>query len=797
MVNLSRRMSPHLPDLLLRSSPDGIITFGTDLAVTAWNPAMEKLLGIAAAEAVGRRLDGPPLPELLTGNVENLFREALRGNTLTTSTIQLDGGAAYHFFEITSFPLRDEAGGIVGGAAVFRQTGLQPHAQNLSSRTYVQFRNVLESMADAFVALDTGWCYTYVNRKAAAIFSRTQEYLIGKHIWTEFPEGVGQPFYHAYHRAVAERKDITLEEYYPPYDRWFENRIYPLTDGLAIFFSDVTERKREKLALERLNRELLASQQLLQAQAAQITEYNQRLEQTVAQRTGQLETKHQELAATNEELAAANEELTALNEELRASNEQLALAKGEVERLSAEAIRASEQKYAELTESMQEVFVVLDGEQRYTYWNKAAERMANMPRESAYGKKPTELFPEVRGRRFESLYRRAAETRKAVTLTEAFGADGQARHLELTAYPTAGGGTFGIAREVTARVRAEQQYRELAESINDPVVLLDKDLRYLYMNTAAELAGHTPGRLIGDAAPERVEQLQGAVRRVLENNRKEVFTDEVIRGEERHVLEITLYPTKAGNVLMISRDVTEGVRAQERERELTRELVQQNEQLQQFGYITSHTIRGPVATMLGLLSLLDRAGTLEGENAALIEGMEQTVHKLDAVIRDLNHILEYKKNINAIKETISLSDLAGEVRRLLAAFLEASGATLHLDFDRLPGVFSVRSYLHSIFYNLLSNAIKFRDPARPLTIGVRSWPEAGYACISFADNGLGLDLARHGHYLFGLYKRFHGQVEGKGLGLHLVKTQAEALGGTIRAESREGVGSTFTLRLPV
>ncbi len=788
-------MSPPLHEQLLRSSPDGIITFGTDLTVTAWNPAMEKLLGIAAAEAVGRKLDGPPLPELFTGNAEDLFREALRGKALNTSTIHLDGGAAYHFFEITSFPLRDEAGNIVGGAAIFRQTGLQPHSQKLSSRTYVQFRNVLESMADAFVALDTQWCYTYVNRKAAAIFSRTQEYLIGKHIWTEFPEGVGQPFYHAYYRSVAERTDITLEEYYPPYDRWFENRIYPLADGLAIFFSDVTERKREKLALERLNRELQASQQLLQTQADQITGYNQRLEKTVVERTSELHAKHQELATANEELTALNEELTSLNEELRASNEQLALAKGEVERLSAEAIRASEQKYAELTESMQEVFVVLDAGQRYTYWNKAAERMANMPRESAYGKKPTELFPGERGRRFENLYRRAAQTRKAATITEAFGAGGQARYLELTAYPTSGGGTFGIARDVTGRVQAEQQYRELAESINDPVVLLAPDLRYLYMNTAAELAGHTPGRVIGEAAPERVEKLQAAVRNVLQNNQKEVFTDEITRGEERHVLEITLYPTKAGNVLMISRDVTEGVQAQERERELNRELVHQNEQLQQFGYITSHTIRGPVATMLGLLSLLDRSETLEGENAALIEGMEQTVRKLDAVIRDLNHILEHKKTINTIKETISLPELAEEVRRLLAAFLEASGATLHLDFDRLPGVFSVRSYLHSIFYHLLSNAIKFRDPARPLTIRVRSWPEAGYACISFADNGLGLDLDRHGHYLFGLYKRFHAQVEGKGMGLHLVKTQAEALNGSIGVESREGVGSTFTLRL--
>jgi signal transduction histidine kinase len=243
--------------------------------------------------------------------------------------------------------------------------------------------------------------------------------------------------------------------------------------------------------------------------------------------------------------------------------------------------------------------------------------------------------------------------------------------------------------------------------------------------------------------------------------------------------------------------VTAQVRAQQRERELHRELIYQNEQLQQFGYITSHNIRGPVATLLGLLGLLNSAETMDAENAGLIEAMTQTVNKLDLVVRDLNTILEYRKTINATKETVSLPGLAEEVRLLLARFLKEAGATLHLDFTQLPEVFSVRSYLHSIFYNLLSNAIKFRDPSRPLTIQVRSWPEAGYACISFADNGLGMNLERHGHYLFGLYKRFHGQVEGKGLGLHLVKTQAEALSGTIKAESREDVGTTFTLRLPM
>ncbi|MBI5303061.1 MAG: PAS domain S-box protein [Chloroflexi bacterium] len=111
-----------------------------------------------------------------------------------------------------------------------------------------QIEKILESVSDSFVALDNDWRYTYVNAKAAQTFGRTREQLIGKHIWTEFPEGIGQPFYHAYYKAVETQQPIFLEEYYPPYDRWFENRIYPSKEGLAIFFHDVTDKKRAELA---------------------------------------------------------------------------------------------------------------------------------------------------------------------------------------------------------------------------------------------------------------------------------------------------------------------------------------------------------------------------------------------------------------------------------------------------------------------------------------------------------------------------------------------------------------------
>ena len=107
---------------------------------------------------------------------------------------------------------------------------------------------VLERITDAVVALDREWRYTYVNAKAAQALGRTRDQLLGRHIWTEFPDGVGQPFHLAYEQAMATGLPVQLEQYYPPFGRWFENRIYPGADGLTIYFQDVTARKHEEAA---------------------------------------------------------------------------------------------------------------------------------------------------------------------------------------------------------------------------------------------------------------------------------------------------------------------------------------------------------------------------------------------------------------------------------------------------------------------------------------------------------------------------------------------------------------------
>ncbi|MDQ3388395.1 MAG: PAS domain-containing protein [Gemmatimonadota bacterium] len=104
---------------------------------------------------------------------------------------------------------------------------------------------VLESITDASFAVDREWRATYVNAAFEQIVGRRREELLGRLWWEEFPDVVGTRFYDEYHRAMRERVMVSLEEYYLPWDRWYEVRAYPTDDGgLAVYFRDITESKR-------------------------------------------------------------------------------------------------------------------------------------------------------------------------------------------------------------------------------------------------------------------------------------------------------------------------------------------------------------------------------------------------------------------------------------------------------------------------------------------------------------------------------------------------------------------------
>ncbi len=225
------------------------------------------------------------------------------------------------------------------------------------------------------------------------------------------------------------------------------------------------------------------------------------------------------------------------------------------------------------------------------------------------------------------------------------------------------------------------------------------------------------------------------------------------------------------------------------------ELAWHNAELRQFSFILSHNLRSDVANLIGLTQIVSMAKTIE-ENKNLMGLMQKTAYALDETIRDLNSILYIRDNVDAIKQKVVFGDELLTIKGSLGGVITETNATIEADFSRVPYIYSVKALLDNVIYNLVSNAIKYRVPGKPPKLRVESMMKGDMVQLKFTDNGLGIDLKKHGADLFGMYKRFHLHTEGKGLGLYLVKTQIEALGGRIAVSSDVNLGSTFTVELP-
>jgi PAS domain S-box-containing protein len=107
-------------------------------------------------------------------------------------------------------------------------------------------RTILESITDAFFGVDTQWRFSYVNKQAERLLGRAPGDLLGKVIWDAYPGLRGSEFERAYHRVANERVPVSITSFYPDHDRWYEVHVYPNTDGISIYFRDVTEHKRSE-----------------------------------------------------------------------------------------------------------------------------------------------------------------------------------------------------------------------------------------------------------------------------------------------------------------------------------------------------------------------------------------------------------------------------------------------------------------------------------------------------------------------------------------------------------------------
>ncbi|MCK5703647.1 MAG: HAMP domain-containing histidine kinase, partial [Cyclobacteriaceae bacterium] len=226
------------------------------------------------------------------------------------------------------------------------------------------------------------------------------------------------------------------------------------------------------------------------------------------------------------------------------------------------------------------------------------------------------------------------------------------------------------------------------------------------------------------------------------------------------------------------------------------ELIQHNNHLEQYAFITAQNLRAPVARLKGLMYILEKTSGVNEQNNQVVKKIVNSAHEMDEVLSDMNSILELKNKDIGQSYEVDIEVIIGKVKKILYDNLQESKAEIVLNLD-VQNIHANEPYLESVIYNLVSNSIKYRSNKRTLRINISTYKDNSKVVLKISDNGVGIDLSKFEEKLFGLYQRFHDHVVGKGLGLYLVKTQVEALGGNIEIDSEVDKGTTFKISFSV
>ena len=489
---------------------------------------------------------------------------------------------------------------------------------------------------------------------------------------------------------------------------------------------------------------------------------------------------------------------------------------------------------AELLKNIGQAVMGIDLNGIISYWNKASEEIFGWSAEEAVGNHiinygPAEETKELALAGFEELFKgknwsgellmqRKDKTTFIACVTDSPVFD---QNNKLT-------GIIGIASDITDRKLSEERMQEMQEQLlasqrmahigswhrNITPGTQIKSNAIICSAEALRIAGFDPGfnemtyeLFIGLTHPEDVEIVTEASEKIFNGidsyykvEHRIITPGGVLKWVSRDAKlikdENTKQPLKIiGTIKDITLSKEQELKLEQNSKERTRllnDLLVRNKSLEQFAYIVSHNLRAPVANILGIAGIMADTRLSTEEKDLLNGGIIESVQKLEIVVRDLNQILEVKKEHEELKETVHFSTFVNDIKISIKHII-ADDVHISCDFTAVNELFTIRSYMYSIFYNLILNSIKYRRQQIPCIIAINSQVANNCVIISFADNGMGIDLTLRRDDVFGLYKRFHTNIEGKGMGLFMVKTQVEAIGGRISLDSEINKGTTFKI----
>jgi hypothetical protein len=236
-----RLLVENIPQLVWFARPDGFVEY--------CNQRWLDYTGLQLNETLGWDWQQTIYPEDLPSTLEQWNTGLATGGNVDVQYRLRRHDGVYRWYIVRALPLRDQHGQIVKWFGTCTDIEDRVSMEQQLRDANQQVTNILESISDAFVALDRDWRITYVNRETARLNGLKPEEMIGKTHWEQWPWSVGTIVEQEYRRAVEEQVAVRFEVFYQPLSVWLEVHASPSEDGLGIYFRDITQRKQAKAAL--------------------------------------------------------------------------------------------------------------------------------------------------------------------------------------------------------------------------------------------------------------------------------------------------------------------------------------------------------------------------------------------------------------------------------------------------------------------------------------------------------------------------------------------------------------------
>ncbi len=360
-------------------------------------------------------------------------------------------------------------------------------------------------------------------------------------------------------------------------------------------------------------------------------------------------------------------------------------------------------------------------------------------------------------------------------------------------------------KAVDALSESALRYKTLFEKASQGIVFLSERGKILGLNESfAEMHGYSVNEMLKMDVkqldtPEMLKILPEIFARVLSGEQLQFETTHYHKNGSVVTFAVSSSLIKVGKESYIQSfltNITDRKKNEELLKEQNKELVKTNVELDRFVYSTSHDLRAPLSSLLGMIAMVSEE--TEGGNVrqiAHLKMMEESVLKLD---RFIEGILDYSRNsrMEVEREEIDFKKAVQDVRENLKFMDGTSGMNLRVEIVEKEKFVSDKRRVNMVLSNLISNAIKYRDLLKTdsfIEVVIQTFKVN--AIIVVKDNGIGMSESAKGK-IFDMFYRASKQSTGSGLGLYIVKETIEKLKGSISVESQKSVGSKFTVIIP-